>query len=193
MNRASNERSGDCGSERRVSAAELQGVMDLIRSGVEEDKVQAAMDIHRLTKTLSRNRCHLSTLLSLSWRCFAWRARRVAKPPSSILSLRTKATSCSGCTGGQVILPLAHTLGHEEVIKLKGIGHNQETLTSRDLYLLQVGLQFSLISSKHVYCKRINANHFIWSYTEGNITINGPVKATVSIANYYIKWKICEG
>ncbi|WOK93349.1 homeobox-leucine zipper protein ATHB-15 [Canna indica] len=49
----------------------------------------------------------------------------------------TLATSCSGCTGGQVILPLAHTLGHEEVFKLEGIGHNQDTLTSRDLYLLQ--------------------------------------------------------
>ncbi|WOL17290.1 U-box domain-containing protein 3-like [Canna indica] len=60
MNRASGERSGDCGSERRVSAAELQGVMDRIRSGVEEDKVQAAIDIRRLTKTSSRNRRHLS-------------------------------------------------------------------------------------------------------------------------------------
>lgn len=98
----------------------------------------------------------------------------------------TSATSLTGCSGGQVILPLAHTLGHEEVsnpsflglvhdlgiihvctsfrlfifeivtiffsfssqflevIKLECISHNQETLVPRDLYLLQVCLQFSL-------------------------------------------------
>ncbi|CAL9148033.1 unnamed protein product [Musa hybrid cultivar] len=49
--------------------------------------------------------------------------------------------SRAGCYGGQVILPLAHTLDHEdflEVIKLENFGHNQETLMPQDLYLLQL-------------------------------------------------------
>ncbi|KAJ8492399.1 hypothetical protein OPV22_014120 [Ensete ventricosum] len=57
---SSREGSSDCGGTGRVSAAELQGIMDRIRSGVEGHKVQAAMDIRRLTKTSSRNRRHLS-------------------------------------------------------------------------------------------------------------------------------------
>ncbi|CAL9147442.1 unnamed protein product [Musa hybrid cultivar] len=57
---SSREGSSDCGGTGRVSAAELQGIMDRIRSRVEEHKVQAAMDIRRLTKTSSRNRRHLS-------------------------------------------------------------------------------------------------------------------------------------
>ncbi|KAL5729051.1 Homeobox-leucine zipper protein ATHB-15 [Ranunculus cassubicifolius] len=47
-----------------------------------------------------------------------------------------------GGFGGQVILPLAHTIEHEEfleVIKLENIGHCQEdTLMSRDMFLLQL-------------------------------------------------------
>ncbi|PIA64737.1 hypothetical protein AQUCO_00100306v1 [Aquilegia coerulea] len=47
-----------------------------------------------------------------------------------------------GGFGGQVILPLAHTIEHEEfleVIKLESIGHCQEdTLMSRDMFLLQL-------------------------------------------------------
>ncbi|RWW65941.1 hypothetical protein BHE74_00026717 [Ensete ventricosum] len=57
---SSREGSSDCGGTGRVSAAELQGIMDRIRSRVEGHKVQAAMDIRRLTKTSSRNRRHLS-------------------------------------------------------------------------------------------------------------------------------------
>lgn len=43
--------------------------------------------------------------------------------------------------GGQVILPLAHTLEHEEfleVLKLENIGHIQDALMPRDLFLLQL-------------------------------------------------------
>ncbi|WOL02883.1 U-box domain-containing protein 4-like [Canna indica] len=58
--RSSGERSGNCGGEARVSAAELQGIMERIRSVVEEERVQAALDIRRLTKTSSRNRRQLS-------------------------------------------------------------------------------------------------------------------------------------
>ncbi|KAJ8479522.1 hypothetical protein OPV22_023249 [Ensete ventricosum] len=60
---ARGEGSGDCGSERRVSLAELQGIMDRIRYGSEEHKVQAALEIRRLTKTSSRNRRHLSAAI----------------------------------------------------------------------------------------------------------------------------------
>ncbi|XP_077210846.1 homeobox-leucine zipper protein ATHB-15-like [Tasmannia lanceolata] len=59
-----------------------------------------------------------------------------------------KAGPCSlpgshiGGFGGQVILPLAHTIEHEEfleVIKLENIGHGQEDIiTTRDLFLLQL-------------------------------------------------------
>ncbi|RWV78912.1 hypothetical protein GW17_00060034 [Ensete ventricosum] len=59
-NRTSGEGSGDCVGEGRVSAAELQGIMDRIRSRVEEQQVQAAFEIRRLTKTSSRNRRHFS-------------------------------------------------------------------------------------------------------------------------------------
>ncbi|XP_010923678.1 homeobox-leucine zipper protein HOX32 [Elaeis guineensis] len=48
----------------------------------------------------------------------------------------------SGFLGGQVILPLAHTIEHEEfleVIRLEGHGFNQEeAVLSRDMYLLQL-------------------------------------------------------
>ncbi|CAD5185928.1 unnamed protein product [Musa acuminata subsp. malaccensis] len=60
---ARGEGSGYCGSERRVSLAELQGIMDRIRYGTEEHKVQAALEIRRLTKTSSRNRRNLSAAI----------------------------------------------------------------------------------------------------------------------------------
>lgn len=59
-NRASTESSSSRGLDGRVSAAELQSIIDRVRSGAEEQKVQAAMEIRRLTKTSSRNRRHLS-------------------------------------------------------------------------------------------------------------------------------------
>ncbi|KAJ9179242.1 hypothetical protein P3X46_011052 [Hevea brasiliensis] len=47
-----------------------------------------------------------------------------------------------GSFGGQVILPLAHTIEHEEfleVIKLEGVGHSPEDpVMSRDMFLLQL-------------------------------------------------------
>nr|GEV28492.1 homeobox-leucine zipper protein ATHB-15 [Tanacetum cinerariifolium] len=47
-----------------------------------------------------------------------------------------------GNFGGQVILPLAHTIEHEElleVIKMEGVGHcAEEALIPRDMFLLQV-------------------------------------------------------
>ncbi|XP_068641435.1 homeobox-leucine zipper protein ATHB-15-like [Aristolochia californica] len=59
-----------------------------------------------------------------------------------------KAGPCSlpgsrmGGFGGQVILPLAHTIEHEEfleVIKLENIGHTQEdSIMTRDMFLLQL-------------------------------------------------------
>ncbi|KAG9449145.1 hypothetical protein H6P81_009110 [Aristolochia fimbriata] len=59
-----------------------------------------------------------------------------------------KAGPCSlpgtrmGGFGGQVILPLAHTIEHEEfleVIKLENIGHSQEdSIMARDMFLLQL-------------------------------------------------------
>eukprot|EP00268_Persea_americana_P003340 TRINITY_DN1100_c1_g1_i7.p1 TRINITY_DN1100_c1_g1~~TRINITY_DN1100_c1_g1_i7.p1 ORF type:complete len:840 (+),score=166.84 TRINITY_DN1100_c1_g1_i7:652-3171(+) len=59
-----------------------------------------------------------------------------------------KAGPCSlpgpriGGFGSQVILPLAHTIEHEEfleVIKLENVGHSQEnTIMSRDVFLLQL-------------------------------------------------------
>lgn len=59
-NQASTESSSSRGLDGRVSAAELQSIIDRVRSGAEEQKVQAAMEIRRLTKTSSRNRRHLS-------------------------------------------------------------------------------------------------------------------------------------
>lgn len=50
----------DCRGDGRVSAAELQGIMEGVMSGVEELQAQAALDIRRLTKTSSRNRRQLS-------------------------------------------------------------------------------------------------------------------------------------
>ncbi|KAJ6831998.1 homeobox-leucine zipper protein HOX32-like [Iris pallida] len=47
----------------------------------------------------------------------------------------------SGFLGGQVILPLAHTVEHEEfleVIRLEGHGFNHDDVLSRDMYLLQL-------------------------------------------------------
>ncbi|KAF2323464.1 hypothetical protein GH714_035586 [Hevea brasiliensis] len=59
-----------------------------------------------------------------------------------------KVSPCSlpgsrvGSFGGQVILPLAHTIEHEEfleVIKLEGVGHSPEDpVMSRDMFLLQL-------------------------------------------------------
>ncbi|KAF5949855.1 hypothetical protein HYC85_011848 [Camellia sinensis] len=50
----------------------------------------------------------------------------------------------AGSFGGQVILPLAHTIEHEElleVIKLEGVGHYPEdAIMPRDMFLLQVSL-----------------------------------------------------
>ncbi|KAK1266876.1 Homeobox-leucine zipper protein ATHB-15 [Acorus gramineus] len=46
-----------------------------------------------------------------------------------------------GSFGGQVVLPLAHTLEHEEfleVLKLENISHFQDTIVPRDLFLLQL-------------------------------------------------------
>ncbi|KAG6503585.1 hypothetical protein ZIOFF_035901 [Zingiber officinale] len=50
----------NCRGDGRVSAAELQGIMEGVMSGVEELQSQAALDIRRLTKTSSRNRRQLS-------------------------------------------------------------------------------------------------------------------------------------
>ncbi|MQL91347.1 hypothetical protein Taro_023946 [Colocasia esculenta] len=48
----------------------------------------------------------------------------------------------SGCLGGQVILPLAHTVDNEEfleVVRLEGHGFNHDdVITPRDMYLLQL-------------------------------------------------------
>ncbi|KAJ9537678.1 hypothetical protein OSB04_030411 [Centaurea solstitialis] len=50
--------------------------------------------------------------------------------------------SRAGDFGGQVILPLAHTIEHEElleVIKLEGVGHcPEDAFTARDMFLLQL-------------------------------------------------------
>ncbi|KAK1312495.1 Homeobox-leucine zipper protein ATHB-15 [Acorus calamus] len=46
-----------------------------------------------------------------------------------------------GSFGGQVVLPLAHTVEHEEfleVLKLENISHFQDSIVSRDLFLLQL-------------------------------------------------------
>ncbi|KAG6466717.1 U-box domain-containing protein 3-like [Zingiber officinale] len=59
-NWASTESSSSRGLYGRVSAAELEGIIVRVGSGEEEQKVQAAMEIRRLTKTSSRNRRHLS-------------------------------------------------------------------------------------------------------------------------------------
>ncbi|CAL5388063.1 unnamed protein product [Camellia sinensis] len=51
----------------------------------------------------------------------------------------------AGSFGGQVILPLAHTIEHEElleVIKLEGVGHYPEdAIMPRDMFLLQEALK----------------------------------------------------
>ncbi|KAI7727670.1 hypothetical protein M8C21_001126 [Ambrosia artemisiifolia] len=45
-----------------------------------------------------------------------------------------------GNFGGQVILPLAHTIEHEEVIKMEGVGHcPEDALVPGDMFLLQDG------------------------------------------------------
>jgi homeobox-leucine zipper protein len=61
------------------------------------------------------------------------------------LAAAVKVGPCSarvGGFGGQVILPLAHTIEHEEfmeVIKLEGLGHSPEdAIVPRDIFLLQV-------------------------------------------------------
>ncbi|WOL07879.1 homeobox-leucine zipper protein HOX32-like [Canna indica] len=46
-----------------------------------------------------------------------------------------------GFSSNQVVLPLAHTVEHEEsleVIKLDGLGFNQDVILSRDMFLLQL-------------------------------------------------------
>ncbi|KAJ0980463.1 hypothetical protein J5N97_008718 [Dioscorea zingiberensis] len=51
------------------------------------------------------------------------------------------ARATAGFFGGQVILPLAHTLEHEEfleVIRLEGHGFAQDDVLARDMYLLQL-------------------------------------------------------
>ncbi|KAJ0242252.1 Homeobox-leucine zipper protein ATHB-15 [Hirschfeldia incana] len=61
------------------------------------------------------------------------------------LAAAVKVGPCSarvGGFGGQVILPLAHTIEHEEsmeVIKLEGLGHSPEdAIVPRDVFLLQL-------------------------------------------------------
>ncbi|KAF3550253.1 hypothetical protein DY000_02010376 [Brassica cretica] len=61
------------------------------------------------------------------------------------LAAAVKVGPCSarvGGFGGQVILPLAHTIEHEEfmeVIKLEGLGHSPEdAIVPRDIFLLQL-------------------------------------------------------
>ncbi|MBA0694070.1 hypothetical protein Goari_004401, partial [Gossypium aridum] len=58
-----------------------------------------------------------------------------------------KAGPCSlpvpqgGSFGGQVILPLAHTIEHEEfmeVVKLENVGHYQDMIMPSDIFLLQL-------------------------------------------------------
>ncbi|XP_021891939.1 homeobox-leucine zipper protein ATHB-15 [Carica papaya] len=66
----------------------------------------------------------------------AYSAAAVKVGPYSIPGSRV------GGFGGQVILPLAHTIEHEEfleVIKLEGVGHSPEdTIIPRDVFLLQL-------------------------------------------------------
>uniref|UniRef100_A0A0D3HWN5 Homeobox domain-containing protein n=1 Tax=Oryza barthii TaxID=65489 RepID=A0A0D3HWN5_9ORYZ len=67
----------------------------------------------------------------------AYSAASLRASPYAVPGLRT-----SGFMGSQVILPLAHTLEHEEfleVIRLEGHGFSHdEVLLSRDMYLLQL-------------------------------------------------------
>uniref|UniRef100_A0A0D9Y1D3 Homeobox domain-containing protein n=1 Tax=Leersia perrieri TaxID=77586 RepID=A0A0D9Y1D3_9ORYZ len=67
----------------------------------------------------------------------AYSAASLRANPYAVPGLRT-----SGFMGSQVILPLAHTLEHEEfleVIRLEGHGFSHdEVLLSRDMYLLQL-------------------------------------------------------
>lgn len=62
-------------------------------------------------------------------------------------SAAVKATPCAlpgsyvGGFGSKVVLPLAHTLEHEEfleILKLENLGHNRNVLTPRDLFFLQL-------------------------------------------------------
>ncbi|XP_077217938.1 homeobox-leucine zipper protein ATHB-15-like isoform X2 [Tasmannia lanceolata] len=66
----------------------------------------------------------------------AYAAEAVKAGPCSLPGTRI------GGFGGQVILPLAHTIEHEEfleVIKLENVGHGQEdTIMRRDMFLLQL-------------------------------------------------------
>ncbi|OVA20248.1 Homeobox domain [Macleaya cordata] len=65
----------------------------------------------------------------------AYAAAAVKVGPCSLPASRV------GGIGGQVILPLAHTIEHEEfleVIKLENIGHCQDTIMYRDMFLLQL-------------------------------------------------------
>ncbi|XWS13719.1 hypothetical protein CRYUN_Cryun36dG0062000 [Craigia yunnanensis] len=66
----------------------------------------------------------------------AYLAAAVKIGPCSLLGSRV------GGFGGQVILPLAHTIEHEqflEVIKLEGIAHSPEdAIKPRDIFFLQI-------------------------------------------------------
>ncbi|XP_010905420.1 homeobox-leucine zipper protein HOX32 isoform X1 [Elaeis guineensis] len=68
----------------------------------------------------------------------AYSAASLRASPYAVPGVRAS----SGFLGGQVILPLAHTIEHEEfleVIRLEGHGFNQEEVVlSRDMYLLQL-------------------------------------------------------
>ncbi|ONK67344.1 uncharacterized protein A4U43_C06F19190 [Asparagus officinalis] len=68
----------------------------------------------------------------------AYSAASLRASPYAVPGLRAS----SGLFGGQVILPLAHTVEHEEfleVIRLEGHGLNQDDiLMSRDMFLLQL-------------------------------------------------------
>ncbi|XP_038970519.1 homeobox-leucine zipper protein HOX32-like [Phoenix dactylifera] len=68
----------------------------------------------------------------------AYSAASLRASPYAVPGVRAS----SGFLGGQVILPLAHTIEHEEfleVIRLEGHGFNQdEVVLSRDMYLLQL-------------------------------------------------------
>ncbi|OAY85108.1 Homeobox-leucine zipper protein HOX32 [Ananas comosus] len=67
----------------------------------------------------------------------AYSAASLRASPFAVPGLR----AYNGFMGSQVILPLAHTLEHEEfleVIRLEGPGFNQDEIMPRDMYLLQL-------------------------------------------------------
>ncbi|CAL5422046.1 unnamed protein product [Camellia sinensis] len=70
-----------------------------------------------------------------------------------------------GSFSGQVILPLAHTIEHEElleVIKLEGVGHcPEDAIMPRDMFLLQpkvLLLSMPLLLMMHLFCLLVFAS-----------------------------------